>query len=105
MPADDRSRIMVAWVREGEQPYADPGIPDNPGTNTSADSGTNASAESHANCDTDLIANYPIVSIEDPLSEDDWDGWISMTLTNVSVMLLQPLLLSRQLSCARSSSK
>ena len=27
----------------------------------------------------DLIANYPIVSIEDPLSEDDWDGWISMT--------------------------
>ena len=28
---------------------------------------------------TDLIANYPIVSIEDPLSEDDWDGWISMT--------------------------
>jgi enolase len=28
---------------------------------------------------TDLIANYPIVSIEDPLSEDDWEGWISMT--------------------------
>jgi enolase len=28
---------------------------------------------------TDLVANYPIVSIEDPLSEDDWDGWISMT--------------------------
>ncbi len=27
----------------------------------------------------DLVANYPIVSIEDPLSEDDWDGWISMT--------------------------
>ncbi len=27
----------------------------------------------------DLVANYPIVSIEDPLAEDDWDGWISMT--------------------------
>src|SRR6478736_578162 len=27
----------------------------------------------------DLVANYPIVSIEDPLSEDDWDGWISLT--------------------------
>ncbi len=27
----------------------------------------------------DLVANYPIVSIEDPLSEDDWEGWISMT--------------------------
>ncbi|MEO6703909.1 MAG: phosphopyruvate hydratase [Jatrophihabitantaceae bacterium] len=27
----------------------------------------------------DLIANYPIVSIEDPMSEEDWDGWIAMT--------------------------
>jgi enolase len=27
----------------------------------------------------DLVANYPIVSIEDPLSEDDWDGWVAMT--------------------------
>ena len=26
-----------------------------------------------------LVENYPIVSIEDPLSEDDWDAWISMT--------------------------
>lgn len=23
----------------------------------------------------DLVARYPIVSIEDPLAEDDWDGW------------------------------
>ncbi|SEH92272.1 MULTISPECIES: phosphopyruvate hydratase [unclassified Leifsonia] len=23
----------------------------------------------------DLAANYPLVSIEDPLAEDDWDGW------------------------------
>ena len=27
----------------------------------------------------DLVKSYPIVSIEDPLSEDDWDGWIKMT--------------------------
>jgi len=27
----------------------------------------------------DLVANYPIVSIEDPLAEDDWDGWIALT--------------------------
>ena len=27
----------------------------------------------------ELIANYPIVSIEDPMSEEDWDGWIAMT--------------------------
>jgi enolase len=26
-----------------------------------------------------LVAKYPIVSIEDPLSEDDWDGWNAMT--------------------------
>ncbi len=27
----------------------------------------------------DLAARYPIVSIEDGLAEDDWDGWIAMT--------------------------
>jgi enolase len=27
----------------------------------------------------DLVANYPIVSVEDPMSEEDWDGWISLT--------------------------
>jgi enolase len=27
----------------------------------------------------DLVASYPIVSIEDPLDEDDWDGWKAMT--------------------------
>ena len=26
----------------------------------------------------DLLNNYPIVSIEDPLAEDDWDGWIAL---------------------------
>jgi len=27
----------------------------------------------------DLVASYPIVSIEDPLDEDDWDGWKTLT--------------------------
>ena len=27
----------------------------------------------------DLVANYPLVSIEDPLNEDDWDGWAHIT--------------------------
>jgi enolase len=27
----------------------------------------------------DLVASYPIVSIEDPLSEGDWDGWARLT--------------------------
>jgi enolase len=26
-----------------------------------------------------LVDSYPLVSIEDPLSEDDWDGWTAMT--------------------------
>jgi enolase len=27
----------------------------------------------------DLVASYPIVSIEDPLNEEDWDGWKTVT--------------------------
>ncbi|HZX05700.1 phosphopyruvate hydratase, partial [Kribbella sp.] len=27
----------------------------------------------------DLVASYPIVSIEDPLNEEDWDGWKAIT--------------------------
>ncbi|MEV6277958.1 phosphopyruvate hydratase [Nocardia sp. NPDC051832] len=27
----------------------------------------------------ELLTAYPIVSIEDPLSEDDWDGWVALT--------------------------
>jgi len=27
----------------------------------------------------DLVANYPLVSIEDPLDENDWDGWVAIT--------------------------
>ncbi len=26
-----------------------------------------------------LLAAYPLVSIEDPLSEEDWDGWVHLT--------------------------
>jgi enolase len=26
-----------------------------------------------------LLDSYPLVSIEDPLSEDDWDGWVALT--------------------------
>jgi enolase len=27
----------------------------------------------------DLVSSYPIVSIEDPLNEDDWAGWKTLT--------------------------
>ena len=26
-----------------------------------------------------LLGSYPLVSLEDPLSEDDWDGWVALT--------------------------
>jgi enolase len=26
-----------------------------------------------------LVADYPLVSLEDPLAEDDWDGWVALT--------------------------
>ena len=28
-----------------------------------------------------LLDTYPLVSIEDPLDEDDWDGWVALTTT------------------------
>jgi enolase len=28
---------------------------------------------------SELVHDYPLVSIEDPLSEDDWDGWVALT--------------------------
>ncbi|MGH3518921.1 MAG: phosphopyruvate hydratase [Haloechinothrix sp.] len=41
--------------------------------------GTKRSAEDMAAYYTELLDAYPLVSIEDPLSEDDWDGWVDLT--------------------------
>ena len=27
----------------------------------------------------ELLESYPLVSVEDPLSEDDWEGWVALT--------------------------
>lgn len=37
------------------------------------------SAEKLTDYFADLVANYPIVTIEDALAEDDWDAWKSLT--------------------------
>ncbi|SHG56016.1 phosphopyruvate hydratase [Streptoalloteichus hindustanus] len=37
------------------------------------------SAEQMAAYYTELADAYPLVSIEDPLAEDDWDGWVRLT--------------------------
>jgi enolase len=41
--------------------------------------GTKRSAEQMAGYYKELLDSYPMVSIEDPLSEDDWDGWVRLT--------------------------
>jgi enolase len=41
--------------------------------------GSSRTAEQMRSYYAELVASYPIVSIEDPLSEEDWDGWQAMT--------------------------
>ena len=41
--------------------------------------GKSLSSDELVNYYGDLCANYPIVSIEDGIAEDDWEGWQSMT--------------------------
>ncbi len=43
--------------------------------------GENKSLDSVANARylADLVARYPIISIEDGMAEDDWDGWKALT--------------------------
>ena len=41
--------------------------------------GEKRTAEQMADYYADLVDKYPLVSIEDPLDENDWDGWIAIT--------------------------
>ncbi len=41
--------------------------------------GSSRSAEQMQAYYSDLVASYPIVSIEDPMNEEDWEGWAGMT--------------------------
>ena len=41
--------------------------------------GGQKSAQEMSDYYADLVANYPLVSIEDPLDEDDWEGWAALT--------------------------
>ena len=40
-----------------------------------AKEGTSLTSEQMIDYCADLISNYPVISIEDGLAEDDWDGW------------------------------
>ncbi len=41
--------------------------------------GSSRTAEEMTEFYAGLLGAYPLVSIEDPLSEDDWDGWVGLT--------------------------
>jgi enolase len=41
--------------------------------------GKKKTAEEMTSYYADLVSSYPIVSIEDPLDEEDWDGWKAIT--------------------------
>jgi enolase len=41
--------------------------------------GKKRSSEQMTDYYADLVSSYPIVSVEDPLDEDDWDGWKAIT--------------------------
>jgi len=54
----------------------------NPARATDADSGKDSDVTAEEMADKYLLAlakEYPIVSIEDPFEQDDWDAWISFT--------------------------
>jgi enolase len=41
--------------------------------------GAKKSADDMTGYYADLVSSYPIVSVEDPLNEEDWDGWKTIT--------------------------
>ncbi len=43
--------------------------------------GASKTAEQLTDYYAELVASYPIVSLEDPLDEEDWDGWVALTQT------------------------
>lgn len=45
----------------------------------SADGGIKRSTEELINYYEMLVNKFPIISIEDPLNEEDWSGWKSIT--------------------------
>ncbi len=53
----------------------------------------------------ELVADYPLVSIEDPLDENDWEGWKTLTDTiGDKVQLVgDDLFVTNRSACSRAS--
>jgi enolase len=80
--------IMEAIVRAGYKPGEQVSIALDPASSEFYENGAYVFARSDKKARTseqmvrfyeDWIARYPIVSIEDGLAEDDWDGWALLT--------------------------
>jgi enolase 1/2/3 len=80
--------IMEAIVRAGYKPGDQVSLALDPASSEFYENGAYIFARSDKKARTseqmvrfyeDLIARYPIVSIEDGLAEDDWDGWALLT--------------------------
>lgn len=69
VPGDD---IAIALDAASSEFYAD-------GKYTLAGEGRSLSSAEFADYLADLCDRYPIVSIEDGMAEDDWDGWADLT--------------------------
>ena len=62
--------------------------------------GKSLTSEQFVNYLADLVDNYPIISIEDGMDEDDWDGWIAL---NACLLYTSPSPRDRQKSRMPSS--
>lgn len=60
-------------LKKAAQPVADGDMPDTKST------AINRTTDEMINYYTDLCDRYPLVSIEDGLDENDWDGWSELT--------------------------
>jgi enolase len=79
--------LMEAIARAGRVPGTEMALAMDPATSELWDNGTYVLAgegrklSSHEMVDywIDLVDRYPIVSIEDGMAEEDWDGWAALT--------------------------
>lgn len=69
VPGDD---IAIAMDPAATELYADGGY-------VLAGEGRTLSSDEMVQYWVDLVGRYPIVSIEDGMSEEDWDGWTALT--------------------------
>ena len=87
---------LQAIERAGYEPGADVALAMDPATtelyrsNAYYLEGENRTLTSDEMVDlwADLVARYPIVSIEDAMAEEDWDGWVALTQRTGSAVQL-----------------